>query len=167
MAQDPGESLIGVPRDKYGPEYAAHLLDQYKLYVSMADKISERRQTANAFFSTINTALFATLGIVLPRTEGWFGTAWYVIVGAAGLVLCYSWYRLLRSYRDINSAKFKVVHEIERLLPIRPYDTEWTSVGCGDNPKLYLPFTHIETKIPGIFGILYLALIVVALISRA
>ena len=66
-------------------------------------------------------------------------------------VLCYLWYRMVRSYRDLNSAKFKVIHAIERQLPLRPYDAEWESVERGKNPKLYLPFTHVEGVVPWLF----------------
>jgi hypothetical protein len=154
--------LKGVPKDTYGNEHASHLLEQYKLYVQMADKISERRQTANTFFLTINTALVAMLGIAWRPAERLVGPMWYLIVGVSGLVLCYSWYRLVRSYRDLNSGKFRIVHAIEQLLPIRPYDAEWTIVGRGEDPKLYLPFTHVETKVPWVFFILYLVVIVIA-----
>ena len=154
--------LKGVPKETYGSEYGAHLLEQYKLYVQMADKISERRQTSNAFFLTINTSLVAMLGVVWSPADRLIGPAWYVIVGVLGLIICFSWYRLLRSYRDLNSGKFRVVHAIEHHLPIRPYDAEWTSVGRGENPKLYLPFTHIETKVPWVFFVLYLVVILIA-----
>ena len=40
--------------EKYGEKYKEHLLEQYKLYVEMADRISGRRQTANSFFLSIN-----------------------------------------------------------------------------------------------------------------
>ena len=53
---DLDEYLYGISPDKYGGEYQNHLLEQYKLYVQMADKISERRQSANSFFLTVNTA---------------------------------------------------------------------------------------------------------------
>ncbi len=43
----------------------------------------------------------------------------YRIVSLAGILLCYAWYRLVRSYKDINSGKFKVVHEIEKELLIQ------------------------------------------------
>ncbi len=166
MDHDLQPYLVGVPREEYGSDYAPHLLEQYKLYVEMADKISERRQTANTFFLTINTALVAMLGIVWPRMEGLVGATWYTVVGVAGLILCYSWYRLLKSYKDLNSGKFRVVHAMERLLPTRPYDAEWESVGRGENPKLYLPFTHIETKIPWVFFGLYLVLIAISIIGK-
>lgn len=164
MGEDVTQNLEGVSKEQYGNDYTAHLLEQYKLYVEMADKISERRQTANTFFLTINTAIVALLGAVLPGIDERLGTAWYAVVGVAGLVLCFSWFRLLSSYRDLNNAKFKVVHEIERKLPIRPYDAEWTRVGSGKDPKVYLPFTHIETKVPWVFAGLYIALIVIAVI---
>jgi hypothetical protein len=35
--------LSGVPKDDYGECYTAHLLEQYKTYLEMADKVSERR----------------------------------------------------------------------------------------------------------------------------
>ncbi|CAD7855405.1 MAG: hypothetical protein [Olavius algarvensis Gamma 1 endosymbiont] len=65
------------------------------------------------------------------------------------------WYRLVRSYRDLNSTKYKVIHEIEKSLPISPYDAEWEAVGRGEDPKLYSPFTHIEVFIPWVFIVLY------------
>lgn len=163
MSEDVEKNLKGVLKENYGSEYTAHLLEQYKLYVAMADKISERRQAANTFFLTINTALVAMLGIVWPHTGGLVSKAWYSIVGISGLILCYTWYRILRSYRDLNSGKFRVIHAIEKCLPIRPYDAEWTSIGRGEDPKLYLPFTNIETKIPWVFFVLYISLIVIVM----
>ena len=39
--------------------------------------------------------------------------AFYWLISMAGMTLSYMWYRLIRSYKDLNGAKFKVVHEIE------------------------------------------------------
>ena len=44
-----------------------HLLEQYKLYLEMADRISSRRQSANSFFLSLNTALVALVGSALVR----------------------------------------------------------------------------------------------------
>jgi hypothetical protein len=162
---DLDKSLYRVPPDKYGGEYQNHLLEQYKLYVQMADKISERRQSANSFFLTVNTALIAFLGLVAsPDGGGDAGVAaspplpWVLVVSTAGVVLCYSWFRLVRSYKDLNSGKFKVVHAIESRLPSSPYDAEWEAVGRGEDPMLYLPFTHVEIWIPWVFAALYMVL---------
>ena len=131
------------------------LLDQYKLYVEMADRISARRQNANTFALSINTALIALVGYAQAQDsmvlkEGFF---WYVAV--AGLILNFVWYRMVRSYRDLNTAKYLVIHEIEKRLVISPYDAEWEAVGRGKDRKLYLPFTHIEIWIPWIFFALH------------
>jgi hypothetical protein len=65
------------------------------------------------------------------------------------------WYGLVRSYKDLNTAKFKVIHEMEAKLPVAPYDSEWEKVGKGKNSKLYLPFTHIEIYIPWVFFVIH------------
>jgi hypothetical protein len=75
----------------------------------------------------------------------------YWLVAAAGIVLAYLWYRTVRSYQNLNSAKFEVIHEIEQVLPLRPYDREWERVGRGKNPKLYLPVTNVERHVPWVF----------------
>lgn len=145
----------GVVPQEYGEGYQDHLLEIYKLYVEMADKMSERRQAANSFFLSINTAVVALGGYVALGRGGTAGVGFYWLVGLAGMILCYIWYRLIVSYRGLNTGKFKVVHEIERLLPVRPYDAEWAAVGRGENPKLYKPFTHIEPAVPWVFFVIH------------
>jgi len=161
--------LLGgrVSASEYGERYQDHLLEQYKLYVQMADKISERRQSTNRFFLTVNTAVLAFLGVVVTpvvgSNQGGAGSVplpWVLVVSAAGLLMCFTWYRLVRSYRDLNMGKFKVVHALESRLPSSPYDAEWEAVGRGKDRKLYLPFTHVETYIPLIFAALYIAFVV-------
>jgi hypothetical protein len=150
------DDVIGVSENEYGEHYREHILNMYKLYVELADKISERRQSANSFFLTLNSALVALVGYVniskdsTPEEGSFFG-----LVAISGMVLAFLWYRLIRSYKDINSGKFKVVHAIEKKLPLRLYDAEWTALGRGQDPKLYLPFTHIEIYVPWVFFIIY------------
>lgn len=127
--------------------YQTHLLEQYKLYVEMADKISERRQSANSYFLTVNSALLAFIGYVTTKETSDF--LW--LLGIAGMSLSYLWYRLVKSYRGLNSAKFIVVHAIEERLPLSPYAAEWQAIGSGKNPKLYKPVTHLETGVPWVF----------------
>ena len=136
--------LDGYPTDKV----SEHLFEQYRLYLEMADRISTRRQSANTFFLAVNSALVGLASYPGLRVSHW-------LICAGGIVLCYVWYRLVRSYRDLNTAKFKVVHMIESRLPASPYDAEWEAVGRGENPKLYLPFTRIEMRVPWVFLALY------------
>lgn len=53
-----------------------------------------------------------------------------------------------------------MIDAIEHQLPLRPYDAEWESVDRGKNPKLYLPFTHLEGVVPCLFMIFHAILAV-------
>ena len=68
---------------------------------------------------------------------------------------CYLWFRIVVSYKGLNSGKFKVIHAIEARLPLALYDTEWEMLGRGKSKKIYWPFTHIELLVPWIFIAIY------------
>lgn len=153
------ESINSINEKEYGIEYKNHLLEQYKLYLEMADKISDRRQNANNFFLSINTALLALIGYSGIGTNEVYPIPLFIMIGICGLVLCYVWYRIVRSYKELNSGKFFVVQEIEKMLPIKPYNAEWKCLGEGKNPKLYLPFTRIEITVPWIFFVIYILIL--------
>lgn len=142
-----------MQQEEYGQNYKAHLLEQYKLYVEMADRISSRRQSANSFFLSVNTAIIALISYINLGYKN--SSNFYWLVSLAGMALCFTWYRLVRSYKDLNTAKFKVIHEMEAKLPVAPYDLEWEKVGKGKDSKLYLPFTHIEICIPWVFFVIH------------
>jgi len=108
---DEYQKVLFKNQEAYPPEQLrAHLLEQYKIYLEMADRISSRRQSANSFFLSLNTALVALVSYLCLGAQS---ASWYVVVAVAGMAISYMWYRLVRSYKDLNTAKFKVVHEIE------------------------------------------------------
>ena len=142
----------GLDPATYGSnsQYKTHLFEQYKVYLTSAENISDRRQTANAVFVSLNAALVSLLSYLSLGNSNSF---WFIAI--VGATVSYMWYRLVRSYRDLNSAKFKVINEIEKALPIRPYNAEWEAVGKGGKPDLYMPFTIIELYIPRVFILLH------------
>ncbi|MEP4890437.1 MAG: hypothetical protein ABJV04_10450 [Aliiglaciecola sp.] len=143
--------------------YNEQLFEQYKIYLASADTISSRRQSANSFFVTLNTVLVSLISYLnIGHTET---TNIFWLVSTAGIAICYMWYRLVRSYRDLNTAKFKVIHEIEKSLPLSPFDAEWEAVGRGEDSKLYLPFTHVEMYVPMVFIVLHLFVLVSSFVS--
>lgn len=144
-------SLLRKLEEEYGEKHKEHYLEIYKIYIGMADKISERRQSANSFFLSINTAVVALVSYLQLGQNGKAGSTFYLVISVAGMIICYMWYRLVLSYKQINSGKFRVVHLIEQNLPLAPYDVEWELLGRGEDPKKYLPFTHIEIFVPWVF----------------
>lgn len=145
--------------DKYGDKYIEHLLDQYKIYINAAEKISDRRQKTNEFFLGLNTALVALLGFVATKTSEHEISFMIGVSAIAGITICYLWYQIIASYKGLNSAKFKVIHAIELRLPLALYDTEWEMLGRGKDKKVYWPFSHIELHVPKIFMVIYIVLV--------
>jgi hypothetical protein len=159
------KKLLNKSKQKYGENYYSHYFDQYKIYVESAEKISDRRQNANNFFLTINTVLISIFGLSFQiktlENIGWVK----ILLALLGLIICIIFWFLLRAYKQLNSGKFKVIHEIEQALPLSIYDYEWKILGEGKNKKIYYPFSHIELFIPWIFGLIYLILGTVLMVS--
>jgi len=139
----------------YGDKYIEHLLEQYKIYVSSTEKISEQRQKANEFFVAVNTALVAILGFVATKTNSGEITTLLTLASVAGVVMCYLWYRIVLSYDGLNTGKYKVIHMIEKRLPLGLYYTEWEVLGRGENKDIYWPVSRIEWRVPWIFVAIY------------
>lgn len=131
----------------HNEKWYSHLLDQYKLYVEMADRISARRATANSYFLSVNSAILAFVGYLTTKNS--VDGLW--LLSIAGITLSYFWRQLIQSYSNLNTAKWLVIHQIEKRLPISPYDAEWEAMGRGKNKKLYQPITRIEIGVPSIF----------------
>jgi hypothetical protein len=134
------------------------LLEQYKVYVEMADRISQRRGAANTFFLTFNTAVVGALAGFYKDVPPDVSVAMY----AAAAVLSIAWGVLLRSYRNLNTAKFTVIGMLEERLPANPYyKAEWKALGEGKDLRRYIPLSAIETVVPAVFFLIYMYLFAV------
>ena len=147
--------------EEYGDKYQDHLLEQYKLFVETSQHTSDKRQNANNYLLTLNSSL-VTLFVVFLST---FGQHWWnVLIPATGLIVCSIWYSLVDSYKDLNTAKFDVIHELEEQLPVALFRHEWWVSGHNRKKKdksvedKYVPLTHLERWIPVAFAALYIGL---------
>jgi hypothetical protein len=135
------------------------LLEQYKLYVQMADRNSDRRVDANKFFISLLTGLVALLSVIAQLHGPTIAqNAVFLAVGVFGVLLCYVWYITIRSYRQLNSAKFRLIGEVESRLPFPFYDEEWKKLGMGKDKKKYVPITHVEQYVPVLFAMIFAVL---------
>ena len=150
-------NLISSPKTTYGAEYEKHLFEQYKMFVDMADRVSARRMLANSFFVGVHTALITAFTVMLKEKILPDGLVGLLPFGAV-IALCYVWWRVVYSYRQLNSGKFAVVHEMERVMPMALFKGEWVAMGEGKDPKKYLPLTNVENYVPLCFGVMYMLL---------
>jgi hypothetical protein len=152
-------ATVGSPDDD---QNRATVLEQYKLYVEMADRISARRSLSNTFFLTLNTAVFAAIGALWKN--GSVASPWPLVFPLLALLAqCAAWFFLVRSYRQLNAAKYTVIGVLEERLPASPYwKAEWKALGEGKDKAKYWPMSHLEQWIPVIFAATYIAAFIVA-----
>ena len=158
----PFTGLISQTAATYGPKFQDHLLEQYKLYVDSAQRISERRLHSGNFFLAINSSLVAVFGIALSS----FGKhRWNAAIPITGILVSFVWLRVVKSYKDLNTAKFKVIHELESHLPAALFKYEWHVCGWGGDASKYRPLTHSEQWVPILFMVFYVVLGLYALLA--
>lgn len=152
-------TLLNIGRDTGGPplevEPPSSVLELYRLATEMADRISSRRASANTFFLTLNTAV---AGVLSAGDLNWY-------LAAAGTALCIVWLLLLRSYRDLNRAKFAVILSLEEQLPVRIYTDEWAVLkpagyptgakAAGARLARYRELGTLERVVPAVFIAIY------------
>lgn len=148
-----------------GVDRQTQLLEQYKLFVGTSESLVSRRQGENRFFLTGNTLVLGAIGLFLRDPSNATLRAVSVIgLSITGVILAVSWFRMIRSYGQLNRGKFKVIHELERQLPAAIFDAEWVALGEGERSKVYRPFTSVEQGIPVAFGILHVAALILGIL---
>lgn len=153
------ESLFNVsPADLNPGQPSDAYVEQYRLFLECLDKLSDRRQSANSYFLTVNTGICAAMGFLLSRDAAPETRSLCAVVPIAGILLNLFWHRLVASYRQLSTGKFAILHELEKHLPVAPYKAEWVVLGGGGDHSKYLPLTHIEVWIPRVFIAMYLVL---------
>lgn len=161
VKQEPNK-LISRAKESYGEHFEEHLLEQYKLYVDSSQKVSDKRITTGNYLLAVNSSLLTVFGIAaMLHTDA----LWLVVIPVAGLVVCYAWFSLVVSYKNLNTAKFRVIHELEDYLPAALFRYEWHCCEMGTG-KAYKPVTHHERWIPLILAAVYLGLAGFILIPR-
>ncbi len=126
----------------------------YELYLNGIEKVSDRRGRAINHFITINSVILLGIGFLIKHLAGYE----YVDVLLSGLLfvgfcLCILFYRIVDSYQEMNSIKFKILHKIEKgFLSIQPYIDEHNLLTKRKKSR----FSDNEKYIFELFGFIYL-----------
>ena len=144
------------------------LFEQYKLYLSTSESLVSRRQSVSTFYLSANSALvticsviFALLGDI---SEKMFIA---VVISLVGIIMDVSWMRILDAYGTLNASKMKIISLIERRLPVSLYDKEWDVMSDKLNGKKYISFTDSEKRMPHIFIVIYVIVILASILIAA
>lgn len=148
--------LFNKPFGEFTDDEKKSSVEIYKMLVDMADKVSQRRQNANNFYLSVNTALIGASAYIsaINPAQSIVNT---VLISVAGLLVCILWKRNIDSYKDLNSGKFHVITELEKALPISPYAAEWEELERGKSKSRYRPFHTVEILVPYVFLAVHVA----------
>ena len=131
----------------------AERLELYKLMVEMADRVSQRRQAANSFYLSINTLLVSGFAYLGSNSDLAKST---ILIPISGMLVCKYWNRSILSYKTLNTAKFKVINNIETELIIQPFTDEWSNLDPDGDGKKHNSFYETEKLVPRVFIGIYI-----------
>ena len=131
------------------------LLVQWQTCVEMANSISQRRDTMNNIFITLNLAIMAAVSIVWDIKS--------ILILVAGIVVCVLWILFIRNYKQLNAVKFEVINKMEKSLPYQAFNEEWEKLKRN---KKYMDGTKLEKFLPIMFIILYVVTAIIILIIK-
>jgi len=142
------------------------IVNQYQLAVEMADRVSARRGQANQFYLAIESLILGAPFVV--RSLGGLShpdsAVMTTLLSAVGAVVGVTWWLQLRSYRDLNRAKFAVITSLEeRFLDAKIFSDEWKSLKKDPLPAWrgrYAELGTVERFVPWIFVLLNVAALV-------
>ncbi|NJN92511.1 MAG: hypothetical protein HC878_20560 [Leptolyngbyaceae cyanobacterium SL_5_14] len=149
----------------YETESKGLLIDQYKMYVEMHDRISARRNQANSFFISLLSGLLAIFSISSRQGQNLVPPFSGLVVGFLGTVLCILWNFNISAYRRLVERKIQVILEMEKYLPFYCYNRESVLRQKDLAGKAYLRPTKIEQFTSVIFSIVYLSLMIYSLFN--
>ena len=144
-------------------QYYSLLIEQYKIYVEMADRASFRRVSINLFFLIINILIVGIMALGISRSSAELSLGLLVLPLLGLLAISYCWWRVVRFYRHTVNIKEQVIGALEKRLPSSPiFSAERTT---AEQKGSFTPLKRIETYMPFIFMLLYTGIYAYLLVS--
>jgi hypothetical protein len=131
---------------------------EYTFFVQSTQWLTERRQTANDIYMSVNMAVFAALSFVFQdMTKLSMSTCAFMSpLLIAGVLMCLMWHRMIVKYKTLINWRFEQLMAMERGLSgcHQMYNREWMDIYS----KAKGGFSGIELWIPRVFVALYAAI---------
>ncbi|NRA54878.1 MAG: hypothetical protein HRU23_12095 [Gammaproteobacteria bacterium] len=156
--------------------------DEFKLFYESAEKVTDRRHSANRWNYSICIAILGAIAAIISWS---LGKPAFLITGIVSVVLlagmaalyCTLWIGQIRDFKELNNAKFAVINEMarfvsfgdgnnENLISYKPFEKEWdalTKAKIAEEVKsiniVALKSSHIEYLIPKAFRALFVLIV--------
>jgi len=137
-------------------QFSQLVMEQYKIYVEMADRAGFRRILVNLFFMIFNIMVVSILALGISRSSSEVSMFLMLLPLSGMIAICYSWWRVVRYYRHVVTIKEKVIGELERRLPCSPIWQAERAIASSNGALS--PLKRMEGWLPFIFIGLYVAI---------
>ena len=141
--------------------------DVYPLFVQETARISDRRQTANSLYLSINSLLVGAIALLAPQSFVQTSVSLLVVqvfVAAAGYLMSRQWLRLLEKYRTLLNFRYEKLREIEGMNGFPGVLKMYQDESKQGSDKTFFGFAQVEAYIPRLFSVVYVfgALLLIA-----
>jgi hypothetical protein len=148
-------------------------LEQYKLAVEMAARLSTKRQEANNFYIGLVSSFGVLYSLLDKLPPSLTQTTWRDALPILAVGWCVVWWLTIRSHRRINKAKWDAIYRLEKHLPSRPFRLEQAflsgekeidkvETGQKEIDKVETPgsfaLSKLELLMPVLVGLIFLVL---------
>ncbi len=162
-----------VFNEAYRTEDTSILLEHYKLYVDMHDRVVERRGRTNNFYISLLSGSFAFVSIlsnerILTLNNRNIDPLIIVLlVSCLGFSLSFLWLSHIRAYAVLIRRKVKVIREMEDYLPFYAYCREEVLWKQEVNEKFTksIRISTTEQVVAVVFGVVFLAVIIYSIVN--
>lgn len=137
------------------------LVEQYKILLSTSESLIERRQKLTTTYLSIFSVMLPVLSAMLTFEQAFLQLGAF-FVSCICIILCFSWRGTIISYGKSNRAKFAILEEMEKQLPVAMFASEWLVLKRITTK--YKSFTNRETTIPVIFIAIYTIFAIMSLV---
>jgi hypothetical protein len=165
--------------------------EEFKLFFETAEKTTEIRLATNKFNYSISITMLAGIALIwkwaaaVARTDYSYycmGITLIFILSLFALWFSVYWFRFIIDYKNLNSAKFKVLESMVKniyfadtdrrinIVSANPFEQEWEilkkrkHLQMNNKGELYLRANKAEKYLPLAFGLIFLLILCVALL---
>lgn len=157
--------------------------DEFKLFYESAEKVTDRRHSANRWNYSICIAILGAIAAIISWSIGKpeflvTGIISVVILAGMAALYCSLWIGQIRDLKELNNAKFTVINEMarfvsfgegnnENLISYKPFEKEWDALQKAKVAEevssiniVALKSSNIEYLIPKAFRVLFILIII-------
>lgn len=141
------------------------MFQQYKLYTEQKERFVDRSFHTNKFYLLLVLVLILTMFLTKDFSFA-YGLSSTLIFSAAGMAICILWWINMDSYNFLIKVKLgKVIEEIEKNLPTKPYTQEFVAIKDLKKNKREFLFADIQKILAIIVLLLFFVLFADSLLA--